>query len=258
MFEIDGVEISSWVSRYLWPLFRVSALIGAMPVIGTALVPARIKLLFAIVITLVIVPLLPPMPETDALSLATLNITLQQIIIGASLGFVLQILFQVFVTGGQIFAMQTGLGFASMTDPANGVAVAVLSQWYLSLVTLLFLTLNGHLVTIEIIIDSFYTMPVSDFALSEVTLWGIVSRASWMFGAALLIALPAVTALLLVNIAFGIMTRAAPQLNIFSLGFPVTMLLGLAILWVTFNGAIPIFHRLLTESFYFMRSFTIG
>ena len=257
MLLIDGVEISSWISRYLWPLFRIAALIGTMPIIGTALVPARVKMLMAVVVTGVIVPLLPPMPEIDSLSLETILISLQQVLIGVAFGFTLQILFQVFVIGGQIFAVQTGLGFASMTDPANGIAVAVVSQWYLSLITLLFLTFNGHLVAIEIIIDSFFTLPVSDVFFDGFTLWGIISRVSWMIGAALIMALPAITALLLVNIAFGVMTRSAPQLNIFSLGFPVTMMLGLVILWLMFSDSIPLFHQLLNESFLFMRGFSL-
>lgn len=253
--NLDPAEISSWVSRYLWPFFRMAGFFMVLPLFGTRLVNQRIRLLLAAATTAVIVPVLPPMPQLDAVSMETMLVILQQLIIGIAFGFVVEILMQIFILSGQIVAMQTGLGMAQMVDPSNGISVAVVAQWFLIFVNLLFIGLNGHLVAIEILVDSFFTIPVGFGTLHQDTFYMIVELAHWMFSAAMVLALPAITAMLVVNIAFGIMARLAPQLNIFAVGFPVTMMLGLIVLWITFSGYGTQFQSLLSELFNIMRSF---
>ncbi len=154
------------------------------------------------------------------------------------------VFFQLFTVAGQIIAMQMGMGFASMVDPTNGVSVTVISQFFLMMVSLTFVAMNGHLVVLEVLIEGFLRSPTSiDGGLPQLS-WQIASLGSWMFGGAVLIALPAVTSLLVVNLAFGVMTRAAPQLNIFSIGFPLSLLFGLVIVWVTLYGFTPQFEGL--------------
>ncbi|NVK39493.1 MAG: flagellar biosynthetic protein FliR [Gammaproteobacteria bacterium] len=257
ILNIDGAEISSWISRYLWPFTRIAGFFMVLPLFGTRLVTQRVRLYLALFTTLVITPVLPPMPVIEALSLQTMIIIAQQLLIGVALAFVLEILMNVFIMSGQMVAMQTGLGMAMMVDPSNGVNVAVVAQWFLIFVNLLFLSLNGHLVAIEIMADSFFTMPVGVGTLSTNTLYEIARIAQWMFSAALVLALPAVSAMLVVNIAFGVMARLAPQLNIFAVGFPVTMMLGLIVLWITFSGYGDKFSGLMTEIFQFMRSYSL-
>jgi flagellar biosynthetic protein FliR len=166
----------------------------------------------------------------DPLELTTWAIIAEQILIGATMGFVLQLLFQIHVLAGQIVAMQMGLGFASMNDPTMGISVAVVAQVFTMLVTLLFLSVNGHLVVIEVLVESFTTLPLGEFFLVS-DFRAVVLRFSWVMAAAVLIGLPAITALLIVNLSFGVMMRAAPQLNIFSIGFPLTLVFGLFIIW---------------------------
>ena len=255
MLELPAAEITAWIGRYLWPLFRVTAFLMAMPVIGTQLIPMRIRLGLGVLITLAIAPLLPEMPRIEGLSLAAYLLIGQQILIGVAMAFVLQLLFQVFVLAGQMMAMQMGLGFASMVDPVNGVNVAVLSQFYLMLVTLLFLAMNGHIVAIEVLVESFHTMPVALLSFDAVLLWQLVNWSVWMFAAAMLVALPAVTAILVVNFAFGIMNRAAPQLNVFSLGFPFTMVFGLLIVFISLAGFLPQFQGLTEQAIMLLRQF---
>ncbi|EKM94102.1 flagellar biosynthesis protein FliR [Stutzerimonas degradans] len=231
MLELSNAQIGSWVAQFLLPLFRIAALLMSMPIIGTQLVPPRVRLYLALAITLVLAPTLGPMPLVEALSVRALLLIAEQILIGVMLGFVLQLFFQVFIVSGQLLAMQMGLGFASMVDPANGVSVPVLGQFFNMLVILLFLAMNGHLVVLEILTESFVTLPVGG-GLSTNHLWEVASKLGWVLGAGLLLVLPAITALLVVNLAFGLMTRAAPQLNIFSIGFPLTLVLGLVIVWI--------------------------
>jgi flagellar biosynthetic protein FliR len=141
----------------------------------------------------------------------------------------------VFTTLGQLVSMQMGLGMAMMNDPVNGVSSAVLGVMYQMYVSLLFLALNGHLVVLDILVRSFTAIPVGSM-LSDTALQQIINMFGWMIGAALLLALPAIAAMLLVNMTFGIMTRAAPQLNIYSLGFPMTLLCGVLSVGLTLSS----------------------
>ncbi|QBF25878.1 flagellar type III secretion system protein FliR [Pseudomonas tructae] len=252
MLELTDAQIGTWVASFILPLFRVIAVLMTMPIFGTSLLPARIRLYLAVAITVVIVPGLPPMPEVHALDLSALLLIAEQIIIGALLGLSLQLFFQAFVIAGQLVATQMGMAFASMVDPANGVSTAVISQFLTMLVTLLFLSMNGHLVVFEVLTESFTTLPVGK-GLVVNHFWELAGRMSWVLGAALLLVLPAVTALLVVNVAFGVMTRAAPQLNIFAIGFPLTLVLGLGIFWVGLAEILPHYQALASEALQWLR-----
>ncbi|TDQ40048.1 flagellar biosynthetic protein FliR [Thiopseudomonas denitrificans] len=252
MIELGSAEIGGWISSFLLPLFRIASVLMVMPVIGTQMVPARVRLYMALAITVALAPVLPDMPAVEALSLQVVLLIGEQILIGALLGFSLQLLFHVFVFTGQLVSMQMGLGFASMMDPATGVSVPVLGQFLLMLVTLLFLAMNGHLVVFEVLAESFVTLPVgSGLPLDNFAL--LAGRLSWVIGAALLLALPAISALLVINIAFGVMTRAAPQLNIFTIGFPMTLILGMIIFWISTADILAHFERMTSETLLLMR-----
>jgi len=251
--ELGADLIGQWVGQHLWPLFRIASFLMVIPIFGTQLVPARVRLGLALLMTIIVVPMIPPVPQVDALSADAVVITLQQILIGVGLGFALTALWQLFVIAGQMIAMQMGLGFASMVDPANGVNVAVLAQIYIITITLLFLAMNGHLVAFEVFIESFRTLPIGLEGLGQAGVWQLVHRISWMFVSAMLVALPAVTAALIVSISFGVMTRAAPQMNIFALGFPIGLIFGLFAIWVLHANFLPHFEVYTRQTFNFMR-----
>jgi len=251
--ELGADLIGQWVGQHLWPLFRIASFLMVIPIFGTRLVPARVRLGLALLMTIIVVPMIPPVPQVDALSADAVVITLQQILIGVGLGFALTALWQLFVIAGQMIAMQMGLGFASMVDPANGVSVAVLAQIYIITITLLFLAMNGHLVAFEVFIESFRTLPIGLEGLGQAGVWQLVHRISWMFVSAMLVALPAVTAALIVSISFGVMTRAAPQMNIFALGFPIGLIFGLFAIWVLHANFLPHFEVYTRQTFNFMR-----
>ncbi len=252
MLALTDTQISSWVASFVLPLFRVTAVLMSMPVFGTTLVPGRVRLYFALAITVVIAPGLPPMPAVHALDLSALMLVAEQILIGALLGFSLQLFFQAFVVAGQIISIQMGMAFASMIDPTNGVNTAVIGQFLTMLVTLLFLAMNGHLVVFEVLTESFTTMPVGSAMLVN-HFWEIAGKLGWVLGAAMVLVLPAITALLVVNIAFGVMTRAAPQLNIFSIGFPLTLVLGMVIFWVSLGDILNQYQPLATQALQLLR-----
>ncbi|ARU89158.1 flagellar biosynthetic protein FliR [Pseudomonas sp. M30-35] len=252
MLELTDTQIGGWVGSYLLPLFRIAALLMTMPVIGTQLVPMRVRLYLSLAICLVLLPTLPTMPQVDALSLQTLILIAQEILIGVMLGFALQLFFHAFVIAGQIVSMQMGLGFASMVDPTNGISVPVIGQFFTMLVTLLFLAMNGHLVVFEVLAESFVTLPVGGGFLTN-QYWDIATKLGWVFGAALILVLPAITALLVINLAFGVMTRASPQFNIFTIGFPLTVVLGLVIIWIGLADILVQYQVFAREALLFLR-----
>lgn len=252
MWVVDALDVTGWVERYLYPFMRISGLMMTMPLLGTRLVSQRIRLLLAVMMTLVIAPMLPPFEIYAGLSLRSFLIIAQELLIGIAMGFIIELVMQVFVVGGQLIAMQTGLGIATTVDPAQGASVVVISQWFLFMVSLVFLSLNGHLVAIEMLVNSFTTLPISSGGLAVEKMGEIVRWGGWMFSSALIIALPAITALLIVNMAFGVMTRAAPQLNIFALGFPVTMVVGVFIITLNASDFAMSFQNYLSTLFAFM------
>ena len=257
MFAVEALDVGHWVARYIYPFARITGLLMVMPLLGTRMVSQRIRIILALFITLVVTPVLPPMPLFDGLSVASFIVILQQLLIGIVLGFVVEVLNQVFVIAGQLIAMQTGLGIATTVDPGQGASVVVVSQWFLFMVSLVFLSLNGHLVLIEILIESFRTLPVGFSSFSSEQLGLLVEWTGWMFAAAVVIALPAMTALLVVNLAFGVMTRAAPRLNIFALGFPVTMIVGLFIIWLNISDMAAGYQNHMETLFDFLKKLVL-
>ena len=223
LLALTDTQISTWVASFMLPLFRVTSLLMVMPIFGTTLVPRRVRLYFALAITVVIAPGLPPMPEVHALDLSGLLLIAEQILIGAVLGFSLQLFFQSFVIAGQIVAIQMGMGFASMVDPTNGVSVAVIGQFFTMLVSLLFLAMNGHLVVFEVLTESFTTLPVGG-GLMVNHYWELAGKLGWVLGAALLLVLPAITAVL-----------------------------GMAIVWISLADILNQYQPLASEALQFLR-----
>ncbi|OGT19950.1 MAG: flagellar biosynthetic protein FliR [Gammaproteobacteria bacterium RBG_16_57_12] len=223
-------DLNTLLITHLLPFFRIGAFFIAVPIFGSFVLSVRVRILITVLITLVIVPVLPKPEYIDPLSGEVVLSAIHQIIIGLAMGFILQVVFQAFVLGGQVIAMQMGLGFAALVDPQTGNNIPFVSQFYTIMVTLMFLALDGHLILVEMIAGSFSILPISTAGLSSNGLYSVAIWGGEMFAASVMIAMPAIAALLLVNISFGVMTRAAPQLNIFAVGFPITIILGFAIM----------------------------
>ena len=256
--SFTAAEIIGIVGSYFWPFVRVSAVVMTSPVFGSRSVPTRIKLIVSLALTIIVVPILPATPVVEVLSLDSMFITAQQILIGVAIGFTTQLVFSAVITGGQTIAMQMGLGFSLMMDPQNGQQAPVLSQFYVVFVLLVYISLNGHLVLVQTLVDSFRFLPISLDTLSLNSIWQIVTWGSEIFKGAIAIAIPAIASLLVVNLAFGVMTRSAPQLNIFAIGFPLTMMLGFAVIFVTLSSVIPQTNRLFNEVTQLIRGFGLN
>lgn len=236
--------ILTWLAQHYWPLVRVAGMFSTMALISGRAVPTRLKLAIAVAITLGIAPVLPPVTYTfNTVSLQGMFITAQQVLIGMVLGIVSSMVVNTFAVAGQILGMQIGLGFAAMVDPGTGQQVPVIAQFYLMLASLIFLALDGHLMMVRVVVLSFDAIPVGPRGPDADTLYHVATWASWMFAAGMTFALSAVVAILVMNLAFGVMTRAAPQLNIFSIGFPIKLVSGLLVLWLTIGNFVQHFEQ---------------
>jgi flagellar biosynthetic protein FliR len=251
MISLTANQLQDWVAQLYWPFVRIGSCFMVAPVFGAQTVPARIRVVLAGAITLLVAPLLPAPPPVAAFSAAGCVITVQQVLIGVALGFCLHILFDSVNLGGQMLANSMGLSMAFNIDPLHGseATTPALGQLYTLLVTLTFLALNGHLALIEVLARSFTTLPVAVDGLGVAGLHDVVGWGSQLFAGALAIALPGVTALLIVNLAFGVMSRAAPAFNLFAIGLPVSLVFGLVIVTAGLPAVQATFMELLERTF---------
>jgi flagellar biosynthesis protein FliR len=251
MIHLTTHQLEDWLALLYWPFVRIGSCFMIVPVFGAETVPARIRVVLAGAITLLIAPLLPAPPPVAPFSAAGCVITVQQVLIGVALGFCLHILFDAVNLGGQMLANSMGLSMAFNIDPLHGgdASTPAVGQLYTLLVTLTFLALNGHLALIEVLTHSFSTLPVGTDGLGTAGLQTIAGWGSQLFAGALAIALPGVTALLVVNLAFGVMSRAAPAFNLFAIGLPVSLVFGLVIVTVGLPAVQASFMELLERTF---------
>jgi flagellar biosynthetic protein FliR len=229
--------ILDWIANFFWPFTRIAAMLMVMTVTGARFVPSRVRLYLSLAITFAVMPVIPAVPsQIELFSLQGYITTLEQLTIGIGIGMVTQFIIQTFVMLGQIIGMQSSLGFASMVDPANGQNTPLLGQFFMFLATMFFLATDGHLKLIHMIVVSFTTLPVGSGGLRSVDYNELALWFGTIFKVALTLSLSGIIALLTVNLSFGVMTRAAPQLNIFSLGFAFALLIGLLLCWYIVSG----------------------
>jgi flagellar biosynthetic protein FliR len=257
MLTLTSGQLDTWLAQVIWPFMRIGACFMVAPAFGALFVPARTRIVLAGAVSLAVAPLVPSPPDILPFSMTGLVVTVQQLIIGVALGFCLQLLFDAVSLGGQLLANSMGLSFAFNVDPMRGASTPALGQLYTMLVMLTFLALNGHLALIEVLVDGFRTLPIGTSGLGQDGIWSVIEWGTQLFSGALAIALPGVTALLIVNVAFGVMSRAAPQLNLFAVGFPITLVFGLVIVMLAMPAAQTSFARLLAGGFELLRKLTV-
>jgi flagellar biosynthetic protein FliR len=226
MINLSTAQLDAWIAGLIFPLARILAFIAAAPLWSTAGIPRRTRLMLGIAITIGIAPALPSMPVVEPGSLAGLAILVQQMLIGIAMGFTARIVFSAIDLAGEFIAAQMGLGFATFYDPLNSSQTPVISEFIGLVSLLLFLSLNGHLLYVATLAQSFTAIPVGSTPLGAASWLNMTELGGKIFSAGLLISLPIVVALMITNIALAVLTRAAPQLNIFSLGFPLTLMGG--------------------------------
>jgi len=228
--QLTDAMLAGWLQQYFWPFLRIGALVTSAPLFNARAVSPRIRLMFALVLTALMAPLLPRLPPMALFGSDWWLAILHELIIGLALGLALQLVFEAALMAGELVSYGMGLGFAQLVDPLHGAAAPMLGQFYQVCAMLLFLSLGGLLQLAQLLADSFRLAPVSGGALEASSFLALAQFGGLCFAGALRIALPAVTALLLVNLGFGAMNRSAPALNALSIGFPLALIAGLAAL----------------------------
>lgn len=248
MLTVTSAQLDAWLAAFLFPLARVLALVAALPVLGHQAVPRRVKLLLGIAITVAIAPAIGPIPAIPVFSLEGFAVLAQQVLVGLAMAFAVRVVFAAVELAGELASLQMGLGFASFYDPLASSFSPVVSQFLGMLTALFFLALNGHLVVVSVLAESFGTFPVGGLALGAGGLRTIVLWGGKVFLAGVLLALPVIAALLVTNIALAVLNRASPQLNIFAVGFPLTLAVGFAALALSLPYFTPILDATVAEA----------
>jgi len=253
MLTVTINEMVQLVQLWLWPFFRIAGLLMTAPVIGTRTVPVRIRIMLAIAITVVIFPVIPKVPNIDPISAEGIFISVQQVITGMSMGLSMRVVFIALEIAGQAIGQLMGLMMASMVDPTNGNQVPIIGQFYLLLATLLFISVDGHLMMIRVLAESFNSLPIGIAGISTSTAWEFVTWTGTILKTGVVIALPAMVSLLIVNLSFGVMTRSAPQLNIFAVGFPIMIILGILIIFFNLSSFVPHMMEMFDDGIFMMQ-----
>jgi flagellar biosynthetic protein FliR len=235
MISIGSAQIDAWIVAFIFPLSRILGFIATAPLWSTAGVPKRIRLTIGIAIAVALAPGLPPMPAVQPASLEGLWIMAQQMLIGIGMGFAAKIVFTAFLFAGEFIGNQMGLGFATFYDPLSASQTPVVSEFINLVALLLFLSMNGHLLYLATLAQSFSAIPIGGTPVGAGSWLNIAELGSKIFSVGLLLALPIMAALMIINVALAVLTRAAPQLNLFALGFPLTLIGGFVALAISLN-----------------------
>lgn len=227
MISFTEADVLAWITPLLWPFLRALALFSSLPLLGTRTVPARVRVALAALVAIAAQASLPPMPQVALDSLAAFMLVLQQLLIGISLGFAVRLVFAAIELAGEIVGLQMGLNFAGFFDPLTASQTTATSRFFGAIVGWLFIVINGHLLIIAALVNSFNAFPVSDqpFVFLQQARpheWGAM-----IFATGLWIALPMLAMLTFVNLVLGVISRVAAQINIFAIGFPITLGVGL-------------------------------
>jgi flagellar biosynthetic protein FliR len=227
MISFTEADVLAWITPLLWPFLRALALFSSLPLLGTRTVPVRVRVGLAALVAIAAQASLPPMPQVALDSMAAFMLVLQQLLIGISLGFAVRLVFAAIELAGEMVGLQMGLNFAGFFDPLTASQTTATSRFFGAIVGWLFIVINGHLLIIAALVNSFNAFPVSDepFVFLQQARpheWGAM-----IFATGLWIALPMVAMLTFVNLVLGVISRVAAQINIFAIGFPITLGVGL-------------------------------
>lgn len=247
MISITSAQLDAWLVAFIWPFTRILGLIATAPVTGRPQFPNRVKIGLAILISIVIAPGLPAIPRIDPASWAGLFMLANELAIGVALGFLMRLVFSAVEMAADLMSLQMGLGFAQFYDVSAAAQVPVLGRFFGLAAALTFLAIDGHLLLFAVLSESFTTLPIGGGS-SGVFWKTLASFGGNLVFSALSLALPVIAALLITNLALGVLTRAAPQLNIFAVGFPITLMIGIVAAIFSISYLLPIFEHMIRDT----------
>jgi len=244
MVTFGSAQLMAWVGLYLWPFLRILSLFMAAPLFSDKAIPMRVKLGLGIAFAVVLAPTLPAQPPLSADVAQIFSLALQQVSIGLLQGFAVRLTMAGVEMAGELIGLQMGFSFGGFFDAQGSGDSTAVGSWLGVIAMLMFLAMNGHLLMIDTLAESFRLFPVGGDILSMRDLQGVLTRGGEMFRLALQLALPFIAILLTVNLALGVMVRVAPQLNLMSVGMPATITVGFAALYVL----LPYLERPVTQA----------
>ena len=227
MITLTEAQLTAWLAPIFWPFIRVLALFSALPVLGQRSVPARVRIGLVFLIVVAAQPSLPPMPAVALDSPLAFMLVLQNVLIGVTLGFAVRIVFAAVEFAGELIGLQMGLNYAGFFDPASGAQGTATARFFGATVGFLFIAINAHLLVIAAVVQSFHAFPVGAEPFAFLRALQPQTWGAEVFALGLWIALPLIGMLLFVNLVLGIISRVASQMNIFAIGFPITLGVGL-------------------------------
>jgi len=254
-----SLQLESWLAQGLWPFCRLLALFAVAPIYQERSIPAPVKIGLAMAITILVAPTLPG-PAVGLSAPTAPAVLMQQILIGLAMGFSMRLAFAAVELAGDLIGLQMGLSFASFVDPQNNTQSPILGSLLNIFASLVFLAMNGHLLMIEAITNSFSLFPIGENAGANAGATGFSEHAlpvngmqlmAWggeIFQTGLHLALPLLATMLVLNIAVGVLARAAPQLSLFSVGFPLTLITGLLAIILTLPRIAPYLQAVLEQA----------
>ncbi|QFT86644.1 Flagellar biosynthetic protein FliR [Halomonas sp. THAF12] len=255
MVEITFAQLHGWLVAFLWPFCRITGLMLTSPIWGHSSIPRQAKIALAASLTVVMAPVLPPMPDLPLFSWAGLGIVIEQLLIGAAMGLVMRVTLVVIQATGEFIGLQMGLAFATFFDPSSGTNMMVLSRILYTITLLMFLAFNGHLMVLELLASSFETLPIGLGRYDPAAFEMLARYGGTIFSSGMLLALPLVAALLIINLGLGILNRSAPQLTVFNIGFPASLTVGVVLLMVLMTDLGRVLERLFGQGLAFLREF---
>lgn len=227
MITFSEAQLVAWLSPILWPFLRVLAMFSTAPLFSMRVIPMRAKIGLAFLVSLCAQAALINQPMILINGPTALGAVVQQVGIGLAMGFAVRLVFTSVELAGEIIGLQMGLNFASFFDPTSNAQVSAVARFFGQIAMLLFVVMNGHLLIIMAVVESFHSFPVDGNFLEAMAKMQLYKLGSSLFASALWIALPMMALLLFVNLTMGIISRVAPQMNIYAIGFPVTLTVGL-------------------------------
>lgn len=248
MISITEAQLAAWLSPIFWPFLRTLAVFTTAPVFSSRAVPIRAKVALAFFVALAAQASLQDLPVIGFNDPQALGLVIQQVGVGLAIGFAVRVVFSAVELAGEVVGFQMGLNFAAFFDPTIGAQSSAVARFFGQMTSLLFLAMNGHLMVLFAIISSFKSFPVDQNFLETLTHMKLQRLGADLFASALWISLPMVGMLMFANLALGIVSRVAPQMNIFAVGFPITLVIGLISIAVTLPMLDQPFMALLERS----------
>ena len=227
MITFTEAQIMAWLSPVLWPFLRVLAMFTSAPVFSMRAIPVRTRIGLAFLVALCAQAVLPEQPVISLNGREAAGAVLQQVGVGLAIGFAVRLVFVAVELAGEVIGLQMGLNFASFFDPVRNAQVSAVARFFGNIAMLLFVVINGHLMVQMAVVKSFEAFPADGHFLQAAGQMQIYTLGAGLFSSALWIALPMIALLTFVNLTLGIISRVAPQMNIYAVGFPVTLTVGM-------------------------------